>query len=63
MGCGSRGASNMPLGSGIGWRRSRFSARIGEETVTLMARRMDADSLLLCRFELSKWTMYGKANN
>jgi hypothetical protein len=41
----------------MGWRRSRFSARIGEETVTLMTRRMDADSLLLCRLEPSKWMM------
>ena len=49
-GCGSRGVSKMSLGIGMGWRRSRFSAKMGEETVTLMARRTDADSLL-CRSE------------
>jgi hypothetical protein len=43
----------MPLGIGIGWRRRRFRARMGEEIVTLMARRMDvADSP-----PLSRWTI------
>ena len=54
-----RGASKRLLGrgSGMGWRKSKFSARIGEEIVTLTASRMDAVWLLLCRFELSKWMM------
>ena len=51
MGCGSGGASKTLLRKGMGWLRSRFSARMGKETITVMARRMDRH-LLLGRFEL-----------
>jgi hypothetical protein len=59
---GAGGTSNIPLGNEMGWRRSRFSARRGEEIVTLTARIVDVNSLL-CKFELLRQMKYGKANS
>lgn len=45
----------------MGWRRSEFSTRMGEEIVTLIMRKVDVSSLL-CRLDLLRRMRYGKDN-
>lgn len=45
----------------MGWRRSEFNTKMGEEIVTLIMRKVDVSSLL-CRLVLSRRIRYGKDN-